>query len=120
MTRSEREHLAKRIVQHYTNVAIKKKKSITFNHFLAENIPRQTTYSIIRKHDDSGTVEDRPRCGRPRKMCSGQLTCLKRLVNHKTGISLRQITMFIEGQFNVSWMMIWIYAIERKSVLLDT
>ena len=26
MTRSEREHLAKRIVQHYTNVAKKKEK----------------------------------------------------------------------------------------------
>ena len=96
MTRSEREHLAKRIVQHYTNIA-KKKKSITVNHFLAENIPRQTIYSIIRKYDDSGTVGDRPRYGRPRKMCSGQLTCLKRLVNHKTGISLRQIAK----KFNV-------------------
>ena len=27
--------------------------------------------------------------------------------------------MFIEGQFNANWM-IWAYAIERKSVLLDT
>ena len=76
MTPSEREDLAKRIVQHYTNIA-KKKKSITVNHFLAENIPRQT---IIRKYDDSGTVGERPRYGRPRKMSSGQLTCLKRLV----------------------------------------
>ena len=64
---------------------------------MAENIPRQTIYSIIRKYDDSGTVGDRPRCVRPRKMCGGQLTCLKRLVNHKTGISLRQIAK----KFNV-------------------
>ena len=66
MTRSEREHLAKRIVQHYSNIA-KKRKSITANHFLAGNIPRQTIYSIIRKYDDSGTVGDRLRCSRPRK-----------------------------------------------------
>ena len=33
MTRSEREHLSKRIVQHYTNIAKRKKKSITVNIF---------------------------------------------------------------------------------------
>ena len=35
MTRSEREYLAKRIVQHYVNIADRQKK-ITVNHFLQE------------------------------------------------------------------------------------
>ena len=96
MTRSDREHLAKRIVQHYVTVA-KKQKNITVNHFLAENIPRQTIYNIIRKYDTSDVVGDRPRSGRPRKISSGERTRLKRLVNHKTGISLRRIA----HKFNV-------------------
>lgn len=90
MTRSDREHLAKRIVQHYLTIA-KKQKSITVNHFLAENIPRQTIYNIIRKYDSSGTIGDRARSGRPKKLLRGERTRLKRLVNHKTGISIRQI-----------------------------
>ena len=96
MTRSDREHLANRIVQHYTTTA-KLKKSVTINHFLAENIPRQTVYSIIQKYDTCGTIGDKPRSGRPRKISSGQRTRLKRLVNHKTGISLRKIVK----KFNV-------------------
>ena len=96
MTRSDREHLAKRIVQHYVTVA-KKQKNITVNHFLAENILRQTIYNIIRKYDTSDVVGDRPRSGRPRKISSGERTRLKRLVNHKTGISLRRIA----HKFNV-------------------
>ena len=66
MTRCDREHLAKRIAQHYKTIA-KRKKSITVNHFMAENILRQTVYSIIQKCDTSGIVGDRYRSGRPKR-----------------------------------------------------
>ena len=86
----------KRIVQRARTVA-KKKKNITDNHFLAENIPSQTIYRIIWKYDTCSTVGSRPRRGRPQKISTGQRTRLKRLVNHQTGISLRRIA----GKFNV-------------------
>ena len=95
MPRSDREQLAKRVVQHYRTVA-KKKKNITVNHFLAENIPRPTIYRIIWRYDTCGTIGDKPRSGRPRKISTGQRTRLKRLVNHHTGISLRRIAQKIE------------------------
>jgi transposase len=90
MTRSDREHLAKRVVQYYTNVA-NQQTALTVNHFLAEKVPRQTIYNIIRKYDASGIVGDKARSGRPRKISSGQRIRLKRLVNHQTGVSLRKI-----------------------------
>lgn len=90
MARIDREQLQKRIVQHYINVA-NKHKNITVNHFLQEKIPRQTIYSIIKRYEESGYVADKPRSGRPKKLSRGQLTRLKRLVNKKTGISLRRI-----------------------------
>jgi len=90
MTRSEREHLQKRIVQFHLNIA-NKQKSVTVNHFLKEKVSRQTIYNIIRKYEESGHIGDKPRSGRPKKLCEGQLTRLKRLVNHKTGVSLRRL-----------------------------
>ena len=53
MTGSKTEDLEKRIVQHYANIGIKKKQSITVYDVLAENIPRQSIYSIARKYEDS-------------------------------------------------------------------
>ncbi|CAF1365122.1 unnamed protein product [Rotaria sordida] len=90
MTRSEREHQAKRIVQHYVNVANRQKK-VTVNHFLQEQIPRPTIYSIIKKFEEFGVVGDKSRSGRPSKLSKRKLTRLKRLTDQKTGISLRQI-----------------------------
>ena len=89
MTRSEREHLEKRVVQHYNNIAQKEKK-FTVNHFFAQNIPPQTIYSIIRKYEESDVIRDKARTGRPRKISNGQRTRLKKLVNHKTSIFVRQ------------------------------
>jgi len=64
---------------------------MTVNHFLQEKVSRQTIYSIIKKYEESGYVGDKPRSGRPKKLSRGQLTRLKRLVNHKTGISLLRL-----------------------------
>ena len=87
MTRSERETLQKRIVQFHLNYA-KSKENITVNHFLKEKISRQTTYNIIRKYEETSYIGDRPRFGRPKKLHQRQLSRLKRLTNHKTGVSL--------------------------------
>ena len=91
MARINREQLQKRLVQHYVNVA-NKQKQIIVNHFVQEKIPRQTIYSIIRKYEESGYVGDKPRSTGPKKLSLGQLTRLKRLVNKRTGISLRRLT----------------------------
>ncbi|CAF5186072.1 unnamed protein product [Rotaria magnacalcarata] len=101
MARINREQLQKQVVQHYINVA-KKQKQVTVNHFLQEKIPRQTIYSIIRKYEESGYIGDKPRSGRPKKLSRGQLTRLKRLINKKTGISLRRLA----PRFKVSYQTI--------------
>ena len=87
MTRSEREYLAKRIVQHYVNIADRQKK-ITV---LQERIPCPTIYWIIKKFEESGIIGGKPRRDRPDKLSKQQLTRLKRLTDQKTGISLRKI-----------------------------
>ena len=91
ITRCDREHRAKRIVQH------RQKKSITFHHLMVENNPRQTIYSIIQKYDACGIVGDSSRSGRRKEISIDQRTHMKRLVNHQTGISLRKI----DQKFNV-------------------
>ena len=78
-------------------------KQITVNHFVQEKIPRQTIYSIIRKYEESGYVGDKPRSGRPRKLSCGQLMRLKRLVNKRTGISLRRLA----SRFKVSYQTVF-------------
>lgn len=90
MARLEREYLAKRIVQHYLNIAGREKR-ITVNHFLQEKIPRSTIYDIIKKYEEYGVVGDKHRTGRPKKLSARQSIRLKRLTDQKTGISLRQI-----------------------------
>ena len=98
MTRFERDCLKSRIVQHYINVANRQKK-ITVNHFLQEKVPLRTIYYIIKRYEESDTIVDKPRSGRPTKLTTGQLTRLKRLVNNKTGISLR----WLSSKFKVSF-----------------
>ena len=90
MARINREQLQKRVVQHFVNIA-NKQKQITINHFVQEKIPRQTIYSITRKYEESGYVDDKPRSGRPKNLSHRQLTRLKRLVNKRTGISLSRL-----------------------------
>ena len=98
MTHFERDCLKSRIVQHYINVANRQKK-ITVNHFLQEKVPRRTIYYIIKRYEESDTIVDKPRSGRPKKLTTGQLTRLKRLVNNKTDISLRRLS----SKFKVSF-----------------
>ena len=90
MTRSEREYLAKRIVQHYVNTSDRQKK-ITVNHFLQERIQGPTIYRIIKKFEESGVIGNKLRRGRLDKLSKQQFIRLKRLTDQKTGISLRKI-----------------------------
>ena len=90
MTCSEREYLAKRIVQHSVNIADRQKK-ITVNPFLQEQILRPTIYRIIKKFEESDVIGDKSRSARPDKLSKQQLTRLKCLTDQKTGISLRKI-----------------------------
>lgn len=56
------------------------------------------SFTAVHKNErELYTPSDKPRSGRPRKISSGQRTRLKRLVNHRTGISLRKIAK----KFNV-------------------
>ncbi|CAF1522870.1 unnamed protein product, partial [Rotaria sp. Silwood1] len=98
MTRSEREYLAKRIVQHYVNISNRQKK-ITVNHFAQEQVPRRNIYNIIKKFEEFGIVGDQPRSGRPKKLSTRKLTELKRLTDQKTDISLRRLV----PKFNVNF-----------------
>ncbi|CAF3255117.1 unnamed protein product [Rotaria socialis] len=78
MTRINREHLQKRIAQHYINIA-NKQKHIIVKHFLQEKFRRQIIYSIVKKYEDSSYVGGKPRSGRSKKLSRGKLTRLKRL-----------------------------------------
>ena len=100
MTRSEREYLAKSIVQHYVNIADRQKK-ITINHFLQERIPRPIIYRIIKKFEESGVIGDKPRSGRLDKLSKQQLTRLKRFTDQKTGISLRKIALKFDVDISI-------------------
>ena len=109
MTKSERESLQKRIVQFYVNV-VNKKKNLTVNHFLKEEIPRRTIYNIIEKCDKCEQVGDKPRSCRPKKLCRRQRNQLKRLVNHKTDVSLRPLA----SKFRVNHQTIHTYLEEMN------
>lgn len=98
MTRFERDSLKSRIVQHYVNVA-NRQKNITVNHFLQEKIPRRTIYYIIKRYEESGAIVDKSRSGRPKKLTTGQLARLKRLVNNKTRIALRSLSSKLKVSF---------------------
>lgn len=90
MTRGERESLNQRIVQFYLGVA-KGQKNVVIEHFMKEKVARRTIYNVLKKYEDTKDVTDKHRSGRPKKLCRGSMTRLKRLVNHKTGVSLRRL-----------------------------
>ena len=67
-------------------------RKVTAAHFVAEGIPKKTVYDIIKRYLVRGTVERRRGSGRPaRKMKSRNRQRLKRMVNHKTGLSQRAL-----------------------------
>ena len=59
----------------------------------------------FRKYEESGYVGDKPRSARPKKLSRGQLTRLKRLVNKRTGISLRRLA----PRFKISYQTVSIH-----------
>ncbi|CAF4612568.1 unnamed protein product, partial [Rotaria socialis] len=47
-------------------------------------VPRRTIYYVIKRYEEYGAIVNKPRFGRPRKLTTGQLARLKRLVNNKS------------------------------------
>ena len=67
-------------------------RKFTADHFMAEGVPKTTVYNIIKVYLAWGSVERRRGSGRPAvKMTMLQKRRLKRMVNHKTGISQRAL-----------------------------
>ena len=77
---------------------------------MKEKNPHQTIYSIIRKYEAFDHIGDKPRPGRPKKLLHRQLSRLKRLANHKTGVSLR----LLATNFGVSHQIIGNYLEEMN------
>jgi hypothetical protein len=85
-----REESRKRVVQFFSRIqGIRQDwKPFTVAHFVAEGMARSSVYHIIHEYLARGTVERRRGSGRPAlKMNSANRQRLKRMVNHKTGVS---------------------------------
>jgi len=69
-------------------------KSFTAKHFLAEGMAKSTIYRIIKRYEQQGSVARVIGSGRPaKKLTREKMTQLKRLVNHKTGVSQRSLAL---------------------------
>ena len=75
-----------------------------------KKISLRIIYNITKKYDECGQVEDKPRSGRPKKLCRRQRNQLKCLVNHKTGVSLSQLA----SKFRVNHQTIHTYLEEMN------
>ena len=86
---SKEEDLRKRVYKFYNeNKALG--KIHTVKHFMAENVPRRTIYSII-KRSEYLTIKRKPGSGRiAKKMEKRKVNQLVKSFNHKDGISQRQ------------------------------
>ena len=69
MTRQEHEYTASRVVQYYENVA-DRNKIVTVRHFIEEGIPRRTIYNIIKRYEESHSIEFKKIPGRPAVLSS--------------------------------------------------
>jgi len=69
-------------------------KSFTAKHFLAEGMAKTTIYRILKRYEQQGSVARATGSGRPVvKMTRTKMAQLKRLVNHKTGVSQRSLAI---------------------------
>ena len=69
MTRQEHEYTASRVVQYYENVA-DRNKIVTVCHFIEEGIPRRTIYNILKRYEESHSIEFKKIPGRPAVLSS--------------------------------------------------
>lgn len=88
---SEQELRRNRVYEFYNEHKLKG-KYFTFQHFQAENIPKSTIYKIIKRADDNSGHQRIIGSGRVAKILTKKrLNELKSMIDHKSGISQRQI-----------------------------
>ena len=90
MTRDEREALAQRICNFFSDSSNCSVKA-TVNYFKKQNIPQTTIYNILRRYRDHGTTKYLSKSGRPRKISEKQLNSIVKSVNNRCGISQRKL-----------------------------
>ena len=72
----------------YRNVG----KKFTYDHFKTENIPKSTTYKIIKRAEsESGYQRVQGSGGKAKKMTKTNIKRLKLMFDHKDGVSQRQV-----------------------------
>ena len=98
MTHFERDCLKSRIVQHYMNMANRQKKILLII-FYKRKYGVEQYINIIKRNEEFDTIVDKPRPDCPRKLTTGQLTQLKRLINNKIDISLRRLSFKFKVSF---------------------
>ena len=117
---SLREIRRKRVVQFFSRIqGIRQDwKSFTVAHFVAEGMSRSSVYHIINNYVARGTVERRAGSGRPSvKMNTANRQRLKRMVNHRTGVSQRALgNLFFCSQQYISRMIKKLKISYRKRV----
>ena len=68
-------------------------KFTTVQHFVAEGVTKSTIYRIIARYRATGTTKHRKGAGRPRRiMTSLARARLRRIANHRTGLSQRGLS----------------------------
>ena len=61
------------------------------DHFVREGIARQTVYNALNRRKNGQSILEDPRPGRPSLWTSSMKVKLKRLVNHRKGVSQRKL-----------------------------
>lgn len=87
---SKEDNLRSRLYKFYSE-NMDRGKSYTLKHFMAEGVPRSTIYGILQRFHDKLPASRKSGSGRPpSKLPPRKLATLRRLFDHKDGISQRQ------------------------------
>ena len=87
---SKSEEKQKKVVQFLNRVMTTRAdwRKCTADHFIAEGVPKSTVYEIIKQYLARGTFERRRGSGQPAQiMTSLNKQRMKRIINHKIGVS---------------------------------
>ena len=61
------------------------------DHFVQEGIARQTVYNALNRRKNGQSILEDPRLGRPSSWTPSMKVKLKRMVNHRKGVSQRKL-----------------------------
>ena len=69
-------------------------RMMTAHHFMDQGMPKSTVYDILQRIEHTGSVANKRGSGRKAiKMDRHKIEALRRAVNHKTGVSQRQLAI---------------------------